>query len=305
MFHPISTQRPNPLAIIGAPFFSLLIFLITIMGAILLALRSLSEVGWHGITFLISLLDNFLASLQALPKPKKPRVKKIIFPRVSVAPRHLSRLLWPRGTIILCLSAIFSVYIYQQIFAGLPSPHALTNRSQKLTTQILDRNGQLLFKIYQDENRTPVKLSSLPPYVKEAFLAIEDNGFYQHSGFSVISLLRATYHNLTKQRVEGGSTITQQLVKNALLSPEKTWQRKVKELILAIAVETIYNKDDILEMYLNEVGFGGPAYGIQEGAEQYFAVNARQLSIAQAAFLAGLPKAPSKYSPYINPGLAL
>ncbi|MEK7063899.1 MAG: PBP1A family penicillin-binding protein [Patescibacteria group bacterium] len=204
----------------------------------------------------------------------------------------------------LCLSIAFSIYIYVQIFADLPSPHTLTNRSQKLTTQILDRNGQLLYKIYRDENRTPIKLSSLPPYVKEAFLAIEDNGFYNHSGFSVTSVIRATYHNLTKQKVEGGSTITQQLVKNALLSPEKTWQRKVKELILAIAVESIYDKDEILEMYLNEVGFGGPAYGIQEAAQQYFDVNARQLSIAQAAFLAGLPKAPSKYSPYINPGLA-
>ena len=263
------------------------------MGAILLALRSLSEVGWHGITFLISLLDNLLASLPALPKPKKPKAP-FHFPVPNI-----------RLVVIIILISTLTSYFYVQIFAGLPSPHALTNRSQKLTTQILDRNGQLLFKIYQDENRTPIKLSSLPPYVKEAFLAIEDNGFYQHSGFSVISLLRATYHNLTKQRVEGGSTITQQLVKNALLSPEKTWQRKVKELILAIAVESIYNKDDILEMYLNEVGFGGPAYGIQEGAEQYFAVNAGQLSIAQAAFLAGLPKAPSKYSPYINPGLAL
>ena len=221
----------------------------------------------------------------------------LLWPRVTAIP-------WRRGAVALCLSIAFSIYIYQQIFADLPSPHTLTNRSQKLTTQILDRNGQLLYKIYRDENRTPIKLSSLPPYVKEAFLAIEDNGFYNHSGFSVTSVIRATYHNLTKQKVEGGSTITQQLVKNALLSPEKTWQRKVKELILAIAVESIYDKDEILEMYLNEVGFGGPAYGIQEAAQQYFDVNARQLSIAQAAFLAGLPKAPSKYSPYINPGLA-
>ena len=221
----------------------------------------------------------------------------LLWPRVTAIP-------WRRGAVALCLSIAFSIYIYVQIFADLPSPHTLTNRSQKLTTQILDRNGQLLYKIYRDENRTPIKLSSLPPYVKEAFLAIEDNGFYNHSGFSVTSVIRATYHNLTKQKVEGGSTITQQLVKNALLSPEKTWQRKVKELILAIAVESIYDKDEILEMYLNEVGFGGPAYGIQEAAQQYFDVNARQLSIAQAAFLAGLPKAPSKYSPYINPGLA-
>ena len=130
----------------------------------------------------------------------------LLWPRVTAIP-------WRRGAVALCLSIAFSIYIYVQIFADLPSPHTLTNRSQKLTTQILDRNGQLLYKIYRDENRTPIKLSSLPPYVKEAFLAIEDNGFYNHSGFSVTSVIRATYHNLTKQKVEGGSTITQQLVK--------------------------------------------------------------------------------------------
>ena len=293
MFRPISTQRPNPLAIIGAPFFSLLIFLITAAFFLISFLLRVPALLWHRGTAAISLLDNLLASLPALPKPKRPKTA-FRFPIPDT-----------RFVVITILISTFSYYFYVQIFAGLPSPRTLTSRSQKLTTQILDRNGQLLFKIYQDENRTPIKLASLPPYVKEAFLAIEDNGFYQHSGFSVISLLRATYHNLAKQKTEGGSTITQQLVKNALLSSEKTWQRKVKELILAIAVESIYDKDEILEMYLNEVGFGGPAYGIQEGAEQYFAVNARQLSIAQAAFLAGLPKAPSKYSPYINPGLAL
>ena len=208
---------------------------------------------------------------------------------------------------VLLLILIFgwSYYFYVQIFVGLPSPRNLTTRSQKLTTQILDRNGQLLFKIYQDENRTPVSLSSLSPYVKEAFLAIEDNGFYQHSGFSATSVVRAVYHNLSRQKSEGGSTITQQLVKNALLTNEKTWQRKVKELLLAIAVESIYDKDQILQMYLNEVGFGGPAYGIQEAARQYFGIDASDLSLPQAAFLAGLPKAPSKYSPYLSPALAL
>ncbi len=120
-----------------------------------------------------------------------------------------------------------------------------------------------------------------------------------------MAVARAIYHNLSRQKTEGGSTITQQLVKNALLTPEKTWQRKVKELVLAIAVESIYDKDQILEMYLNEVGFGGPAYGIQEAAQQYFDVDAASLSLPQAAFLAGLPKAPSKYSPYIHPVLAL
>lgn len=262
-------QNINLLARFGNPVFQLLLILIS------------------GAFFVILLIGRFVTSL-------KKKTKTAISPPAINTPIIISA--------ILITSAVY--YLYLQIFAGLPSPHTLTSRSQKLTTQILDRNSQLLFKIYQDENRTPIKLASLPAYVKNAFLAIEDNGFYLHSGFSITSLLRATYHNLAKQKTEGGSTITQQLVKNALLSPEKTWQRKVKELILAIAVESIYNKDEILEMYLNEVGFGGPAYGIQEGAEQYFDINADELTIGEAAFLAGLPKAPSKYSPYINPQLA-
>lgn len=278
----------NLLARLGAPFFHLLVFLITTAFFFIALIHRVVVSLFHRVTALISLLDNrltgVLSSLYLRPKTVRRR---------------------PRFMLTFFLLTVSSLYLYREIFAGLPSPYSLTNRSQKLTTQILDRNGQLLFKIYQDENRTPVKLASLPVYIKDAFLAIEDNGFYKHSGFSVMAVLRALYHNLVLQRTEGGSTITQQLVKNALLSPEKTWQRKVKEFFLAIAVESIFDKDAILEMYLNEVGFGGPAYGIQEAARQYFDVDAHDLTLSEAAFLAGLPKAPSKYSPYIHPGLAL
>ena len=267
---------------IGQPFFQLFIFLFTAIVFVVLFLERL-----------LLTLDNLLTSLLYQPRPKKVKKKPI---RIFFSPRVII-------TILLIVGWVY--YLYVQIFLGLPSPYQLRERSQKLTTQILDRNGKLLFKIYQDENRTPISLSSLPPYVKEAFLAIEDNGFYHHSGFSISSVIRATYHNLVKQKTEGGSTITQQLVKNALLTNEKTWQRKIKELILAIEVESVYDKDQILEMYLNEVGFGGPAYGIQEAANQYFGIDARDLSLPQAAFLAGLPKAPSKYSPFLNPTLAL
>ena len=278
---------------IGKPFFRLFIFLFTAAVFIVLLIERL-----------LFPLDNLLTSLLYRPRRKKAKTKTV---------RHYFS---PRIIITFLLIIGWVYYLYVQVFLGLPSPYQLRDRTQKLTTQILDRNGQLLFKIYQDENRTPISLSSLPPYVKEAFLAIEDNGFYHHSGFSISSVIRATIHNLNpsnlkckisniKCSLEGGSTITQQLVKNALLTNEKTWQRKVKELILAIEVESVYDKDQILEMYLNEVGFGGPAYGIQEAANQYFGVDARNLSLPQAAFLAGLPKAPSKYSPFLNPTLAL
>src|SRR3990167_1508852 len=262
---------------IGQPFFQLFIFLFTAIVFVVLFLERL-----------LLTLDNLLTSLLYQPRPKKVKKKPI---RIFFSPRVII-------TILLIVGWVY--YLYVQIFLGLPSPYQLRERSQKLTTQMLDRNGKLLFKIYQDENRTPISLSSLPPYVKEAFLAIEDNGFYHHSGFSISSVIRATYHNLVKQKTEGGSTITQQLVKNALLTNEKTWQRKIKELILAIEVESVYDKDQILEMYLNEVGFGGTAYGIQEAANQYFGIDARDFSLPQAAFLAGLPKAPRQYKARIH-----
>lgn len=192
----------------------------------------------------------------------------------------------------------FICVIYIEFFYGLPSPKYLSEYPSKLTTQILDRNGKLLYKIYKDENRTLVTLDSLPAHVKNAFLAAEDKDFYRHKGFSISGTFRALYKNITDNKTEGGSTITQQLVKNTLLSNEKTLTRKIKELILAIEVEFTYSKDVIFEMYLNQVGFGGPAYGIQEASRQYFNIDAKDLNIPQAAFLAGLPQAPSKYSPF-------
>lgn len=156
----------------------------------------------------------------------------------------------------------------------------------------------MLYKIYKDENRTLVSLDSLPPHVKNAFLAAEDKDFYSHNGFSLPGLFRAAYRNIFDEKLEGGSTITQQLIKNTILSAEKTFTRKVKEIILAIETEQIFSKDKIFEMYLNQIGFGGPAYGIQEASHQYFDIDAQQLNLAQSAFLAGLTRAPSKYSPF-------
>lgn len=224
----------------------------------------------------------------------------------------------PHLLILFILS--FSLFYYFILYK-LPSPSSLANGPSKLTTQILDRNGKLLFKIYTDENRTLVKINELPKYVKTAFISIEDKDFYSHQGFSISGIFRALIRNINVQclplrspnrslseggcSLEGGSTITQQLVKNALLSPERTIARKIKEIILAIGTEITYDKNTILEMYLNQVGFGGPAYGIQEASQQYFSTDAAKLSLSQAAFLAGLPKAPSKFSPFINPQLAI
>ncbi|MBU1071134.1 PBP1A family penicillin-binding protein [Patescibacteria group bacterium] len=228
----------------------------------------------------------------------QPFYKLLIFLLQLLTKFHL------RPTILIFL--LLSIFIYFSIFHNLPNPGDLTTHPPKLTTQILDRNGQLLFKIYKQENRTLVSLNTLPNHVKNAFLAAEDKDFYSHHGFSLSSIIRAFFKNITSQQLEGGSTITQQLIKNTLLTPQRSLIRKIKELVLAIYTEKTYSKDTIFQMYLNQIGFGGPAYGIQEAAQQYFSTNAQDLSLAQASFLAGLTKAPSKYSPFgAHPELAI
>ncbi|MDD5415973.1 MAG: PBP1A family penicillin-binding protein [Candidatus Daviesbacteria bacterium] len=180
----------------------------------------------------------------------------------------------------------------------IPNPSDLSNRDIAQATKIYDRKGQLLYDIYQNQNRTPIKLAEIPEYVKEATIAIEDKDFYKHSGFSITGIIRSVFELVIHRRVEGGSTLTQQLVKNALLSGERTLTRKLKEFILAVQVERTYSKDEILEMYLNEIPYGGTAYGIEAAANLYFGKSAKDLDLAEASLLAGLPQRPSVYSPY-------
>jgi 1A family penicillin-binding protein len=209
--------------------------------------------------------------------------------------------------IIFFLSLLFLFFIFYFLFLkDLPSPKELVTRKQEVSTKIYDRNKVLLYKIYKNQNRTPVNLSRIPNYVRLATLAAEDAEFYNHLGFSIRGIGRALIKNIKEGKLAGGSTITQQLVKNALLSPEKTIIRKIRELILSIGVEITFSKDQILEMYLNEVSYGGTAYGIQEAAQVYFGKNVNQLSLAEAALLAGLPKSPTKFSPFgANPDQAI
>lgn len=187
----------------------------------------------------------------------------------------------------------------------LPKAATLSERSIDLSTKIYDRNGALLYKLYKDKDRTLIKLDDVPLHVRLATLAAEDAEFYNHPGFSLKGMGRATIKFLREKKITGGSTITQQLVKNAFLSPEKTIARKLREILIALAVEQKYSKDQILEMYLNEVSYGGTAYGIAEASRYYFAKPVSHLSLAEAALLAGLPKSPSILSPFgTNPSLA-
>jgi len=205
-------------------------------------------------------------------------------------------------SICLIVIIINQAYIFVK---ELPSPREIGKSNYSLSTHLFDRKGKLLYEIYREQNRTPVKLDQLPVFITQATIAIEDKDFYLHKGVAVSGgILRAAKEIIFNNSLQGGSTITQQLVKTALLSPERTIKRKIKEIILALWAEKIYSKNQILEMYLNQVPYGGAAHGIEEAAKVYFGVHARDLTLEQAALLAGLPQAPSLYSPYVNPALA-
>lgn len=211
-----------------------------------------------------------------------------------------------KRTVIISAIIVFILIIYFYIFYKLPNPSTLKNyKVIPLSTHILDRNGKLLYEIYRNQKRTPIKLSELPKTVIESTIAIEDKDFYKHGGVSIIGgILRAIKDTLLRQKLQGGSTITQQLIKSALLSPERTLRRKIREIVLALWTEKIFSKNEILELYLNQVPYGGTAYGIEEAAQIYLSKHAKNLTLSEAALLAGLPQAPSVYSPLYNPDLA-
>ncbi|MBI2590346.1 MAG: PBP1A family penicillin-binding protein [Candidatus Blackburnbacteria bacterium] len=212
-----------------------------------------------------------------------------------------------KHTIVFLIFSGFVVifFFWARFIFTLPKIDQLQTKLPLLTTKIYDRNGNLLYKIYRSENRTLLPINQIPQNARLATISIEDAEFYNHHGFSVRGILRALERNLTRGEVSGGSTITQQLIKNTLLSPEKTFNRKIKEVILAILVDMRFSKDQILEMYLNQVSYGGTAQGIEEASQLYFAKSAKDLDLAESALLAGLPRSPTTYSPFgANPDMA-
>lgn len=162
----------------------------------------------------------------------------------------------------------------------------------------MDKNGEVLYSIYQDTNRLYVPLRDIPKTLQKASVSTEDQDFYHNQGFSVRGYARALKDFLLYKRVTGGSTITQQLVKNLLLTSERSPTRKLNELILAIQVNSRFSKDQILELYLNNVPYGGTAVGVEAASQMYFGKSVKELNLPESAFLAGLPQLPSVYSPY-------
>ncbi|MEK7512604.1 MAG: transglycosylase domain-containing protein [Patescibacteria group bacterium] len=182
----------------------------------------------------------------------------------------------------------------------LPSPDEFSARDVNQSTKLYDRTGEiLLYEIHGEEKRTVIPFDEIPLVLKQATLAAEDAGFYSQPAFDWKSIVRALIANIREGRVtQGGSTITQQLVKNIFLSPERTITRKIKELILAVELESKYTKDEIFNFYLNQIPYGSNAYGVEAASETYFGKSVRDLSLAESATLAALTKAPSFYSPW-------
>jgi len=255
-------------------------------------------------TPLVSLLKSAKAEIKFWFWHKKSR-KKIKRKKISNVINKTFSTLWQRLEITkiaffsLSIIGIIIFAFYLMVLKDLPNPNKLVTRHQAVSTKIFDRNGKLLFTIFNGfQNRTLAKLNQIPKHVVDATISIEDREFYRHQGFSLRGIARAIERNVFNNSVEGGSTITQQLVKNALLSPEKTLSRKIKELVLSMEVELLFSKDEILQMYFNEIPYGGTSYGIQAAAKTFFNKNVDELTLGEAAMLAGLPAAPTSYSPF-------
>jgi membrane peptidoglycan carboxypeptidase len=202
---------------------------------------------------------------------------------------------------------VIGLFMVIAIFAffsrGLPSPDTLLERSAELSTKFYDRNGELLYEVFGEKNRTLVPFDDIPEDVIHATLTIEDSEFYLHQGYSLRGMLRAVRNMVFGEGgIQSGSTLTQQVIKNTLLTHEQTLPRKIKEVILSLQLENRYAKNDILQMYLNESPYGGQNYGIYSAAKAYFNKEPKDLTLAESAYLAGLPQSPSVYSQFgINP----
>lgn len=201
------------------------------------------------------------------------------------------------GVVFCFLFAVIPILLFT-LFTMLPNPNTLQLDGLPQTTKIFDRNHKLLYAIYANQNRTIVPLSDIPASLKEATIAIEDKNFYNNPGFDIVAIIRAFGADITHHTIQGGSTITQQLIKSALLTSEQSIQRKIEEIILAFWTEHIYTKDQILSLYLNQVPYGGTAWGVEAASQTYFGRSVKELDLAESAFLAGLPQSPTTYSPF-------
>lgn len=228
-----------------------------------------------------------------LKTKSKPPYKKPLLRSIRKKLRN-KKLIWS----LVGFFVLFIVLGLIWISKDLPTPAKLAKLHSTESTKILDRNGNVLYQT-GEERRTSISSDQIPDNVKKATLAAEDANFYNHGGVDFKGILRAAIKDiLHMSRDEGGSTITQQFVKNAILTNEKTFTRKIKELVLSIEIEQIYSKDEILTLYLNEIPYGGNIYGVEQASKQFFDKSAKDLTLSEAATLASIPRAPTYYSPW-------
>ena len=222
--------------------------------------------------------------------------------------RHLLARLWLPTVLLLALAAgglTGIVAAYQLNYSRAATEvAALATYRPSVVTRVYADDGETVIGEFALEKRIPLKYEEIPPVLKNAILAVEDVRFYDHIGIDPIRIMGAAWKNLTTDRVEGGSTLTQQLTKNLFLSKEQTYTRKVNEWILALQIERYYTKNQIMELYTNHMFLGANAYGMEAGAQTYFNKHVKDLTLGEAALLAGIPKAPSDYSPTANPAKA-
>ncbi|MFH1790236.1 MAG: penicillin-binding protein [bacterium] len=229
-------------------------------------------------------------------RPTKPRdgAKK----RSFFKPSKIIRLVAVFIVISFCCAVIGGTAAVAWVSKDLPSPDKLIDRNIQQSTKIYDRTGEhLLYEIFNNQKRTLVELDQISDFAKKATIAIEDKHFYEHKGIRIPSIIRAAFNNLIGRKAGSGgaSTLTQQLIKNAVVGNEHSYFRKIREAIMAIRLERKYSKDEILKMYLNEIPYGSTNYGIEAASQSYFKKKSTDLTVAQAATLAAIPQAPSKY----------
>jgi 1A family penicillin-binding protein len=227
--------------------------------------------------------------------PRKRRLRKT---QSSIVRAILKKPKYFIVALVVCFIVLPFITI-SVIVRDLPTPDNIS-KNAKYSTSILDRNGEVVYQVFDDKNIIPVSLNKIPDHAWQATVAIEDKNFFKHKGYSLFGILRAFLKNVFTSSTEGGSTLTQQLVKNNLLTAEKTIIRKIKELVLAVELERRYTKKEILEMYMNMAPYGGTAYGIESASQVYFEKHAKDLTLLEGAILAGLPQRPSYYSPSIG-----
>src|SRR5438046_3793856 len=226
---------------------------------------------------------------------------------INTAPerrRRLLSILWLPAVLLLALAAggltgIIGAYELNYSRAA-NEVAALATYRPSVVTRVYADDGQTVIGEFALEKRIPLKYDEIPPVMKNAILAVEDVRFYDHVGIDPIRIVGAVWKNVTSNRKEGGSTLTQQLAKNLFLTREQTYTRKVNEWVLALQIERYYTKNQIMELYANHIFVGANAYGVEAGAETYFGKQAKDLTIEEAALLAAIPKAPGEYSPTAN-----